>query len=147
MPGVQSRAVDPRFQASPPQSEIAKALALWPEIAGLRVRPLLVSAFGDIYVESARGEVLVADPLDLTCEVIAPSATALGEMFVDPDWADERLMSELVLLAEERGIIRLSHQVFAAAPHPSLSGELRLDHLLVMDLLPWHQIATQLRTA
>jgi hypothetical protein len=57
------------------------ALRLWPELAGMRIRPLLVSAFGDIYVESSAGEVWVAQPLELSCERVQIPSTHCRRCF------------------------------------------------------------------
>ena len=35
---------------------------MWPELAGRRVRPLLVTAFGDVFVETGPAEGVFADP-------------------------------------------------------------------------------------
>ena len=79
------------------------------------------------------------DPLFITTVPIADVARALRL------WARERLVTELLLLAEERGIRRGQHQVFAVAPHPFLSGSLRVENLVAMDLPVWHHICSQLR--
>jgi hypothetical protein len=51
------------------------------------------------------------------------------------------------MLAHERGLERPPHQVFAIAPHPSLTGSLRVEQLMPMDLAGWHHIAAELRNA
>lgn len=137
--------MDPLFIATPPEADIARALRLWPELEGRRIRPLLVSALGDIYVETAEGEVLVVDPVCLECSHVADSRDHLDRLFSDPSWAHERLVTELLLLAHERGVNRGQHQVFAVAPHPCLSGELEVENLMAMDVHVWHHIATQFR--
>lgn len=137
--------MNPLFTATVPAADVARALELWPELAGRRIRPLLVSALGDIYVETDAGEVLVVAPLDLDCSHAADSVAHLEQLFSDPSWARERLVTELLLLAEERGITRAQHQVFAVAPHPSLSGNLGVENLVTMDLPAWHHICSQLR--
>ena len=139
--------MNPLFIATVPAADVARALRLWPELAGRRVRPLLVSALGDIYVETDTGEVLVIDPLDLDCSHAADSVAHLEQVFSEPSWAHEHLVTELLLLAEERGITRGQHQVFAVAPHPSLSGNLGVENLFAMDLPVWHHICSQLRLA
>ena len=73
--------MNPLFVATPSEESIAAALGLWPELAGMRIRPLLVSAFGDIYVESSAGDVWVAQPLELSCERVADSVDSLQKMF------------------------------------------------------------------
>lgn len=137
--------MDPLFVATPGDAEIADALRLWPELAGTRIRPLLVSAFGDIFVETDTGDVWVASPIELTCEPVAGSVKELEQLFADPTWAEPRLLTEVALLARDRGVERPSRQVFAVAPHPSFSGSLRVEQLMPMDLALWHHIATQIR--
>jgi len=137
--------MNPLFTATVPASDVARALRLWPELAGRRIRPLLVSALGGIYVETDAGEVLVVDALDLDCSHAADSVAHLEQLFSDPSWAQEQLVTELLLLAQERGIRRGQHQVFAVAPHPCLSGSLGVENLVAMDLHVWHHICSQLR--
>jgi hypothetical protein len=137
--------MDARFESTPSDEEIVAALALWPELAGKRMRPLLVTAFGEIFVELDTGDVYAADPIELTCERIAQSTQALQTLFSDPKWAQETLITSLALLASERGLKRAPHQVFAVAPHPSLTGKMRVENLMPMDLKVWHHIAAQLR--
>ena len=136
--------MDPRFVAHPDASSIVDALAMWPELSGFRLRPLLVSAFGDIYVETEDGSIWLADPIEVSCSIIASSSAELESLFSDPAWAEERLITDLALLAGERGIERLPHQVFAFAPHPSLTGSLRLEQMIPMELHIWHGISRQL---
>jgi hypothetical protein len=139
--------MNPLFIATPPEADVAKALGLWSELAGKRIRPLLVTALGDIYVETEGGRVLVADPLALECSHVADSTQEMEQLFSDSAWAQERLFTQLLLLANERGITRAAHQVFAAAPHPCLSGKLRVEHLMPMDLPAWHHVCSQFRGA
>lgn len=137
--------MDERFEAEPPEAEVRSSLALWPELAGMTIRPLFVSAFGDIFVESSAGEILMANALELSCDRIAKSVNQLQELFLDPEWAQDQLLTELLLLADERGVKRSREQVFAAAPHPTLSGSLLVEHLVPMNLSVWHHICSQLR--
>jgi hypothetical protein len=137
--------VDPIFVASPPEPQIADAIRLWPELDGRRVRPLLITAFGDIFVETDAGDVWVASPIDLTCARVAGSVHELEQLFADPTWSRERLLSEVVLLARDRGDVRPREQVFAIAPHPSFTGSILAGKIVPMDLRVWHSIASQLR--
>ena len=138
--------MNPLFVATRSEASIEAALRVWPELAGKRIRPLLVSAFGDIYVETDEGDVWVAQPLELTCEKIADSVDALQGKFSDSEWAQERLLTEVALLAQERGKTRPENQVFAVAPHPCLGGRIRVESLVVMDVQVWHHICAQLRS-
>jgi len=102
--------MDPLFVANPSETEIGEALRLWPELAGKRIRPLLVSAFGDIFVETDGGDVWVASPVELTCELVAGSVDDLQRLFSDPAWAEPRLMTAVALLARDQGVVRPQHQ-------------------------------------
>lgn len=137
--------MNPLFMATPSESDISEALALWPELAGQRVRPLLVSAFGDIYVETEAGEVWVAAPIDLACVFVAGSVQEFQQLFTNAQWKEEWLMTEFALLADEHGIKREPHQVFAFAPHPCFIGSLRIEQLMPMDINVWHDISKQLK--
>lgn len=139
--------MDPAFIANPSESAISAALSVWPELAGRRIRPLLVTAFGDIYVETDTGEILAAKPIELECVRVCESVEKLRELFSNPRWAEEHLITHLALLAQERGIARQQHQVFAFAPHPAFTGKLRVENLLPMDINIWHHISNQLRGA
>ena len=139
--------MDPIFIATPPEADINAALSVWPELAGRRVRPLLVTAFGDIYVETEEGEVWVAKPIELECIKVAHSVQDLEKLFSNPEWAEENLITNLVLLADEQGIKREPHQVFAFAPHPCMTGSLDIEHLMPMDVNVWHHLCSQLSNA
>lgn len=139
--------MDPAFIATPSEEDISAALSLWPELAGRGIRPLLVTAFGDIYVETDTGEVWVANPIELECSLVTNSVQELQELFSNTEWADEHLITNLALLAKERGVSRDPHQVYAFAPHPSFTGSLHVEQLIPMDLNVWHHISCQLRTA
>ena len=137
--------MDPLFEARPSEKEIGDALRLWPELSGKRIRPLLVSAFGDIFVETDPGDVWLASPIELTCEPVAKSVEELQRLFSDPTWAEPRLLTEVALLARDQGTERPQHQVFAIAPHPRFTGSIMAGKLIPMDLAIWHQLASQFR--
>jgi hypothetical protein len=136
--------MDSLFVATPPEDEIAAALRLWPDLAGRRIRPLLVTAFGDIYIEEAAGCIQVVDALELVCEPVASSIAALEQLFTDATWANERLLVEVLLLAKECGLTRSPERVFGVAPHPSFTGHVRVENMVAMDLYAWHHICAQL---
>lgn len=139
--------MDPRLIATPPASDVARALALWPELAGSRVRPLVITAFGRIFVETDQGGILLVDPIGLTCKQVARSSNELQQLFSDPSWAREQLLVDVALLAHQRRISRPTHQVFAIAPHPCFTGKVDVDHVMLMDLYVWHHISLQTRGA
>ena len=137
--------MDPLFVATPGEAEIAETLRMWPELSGMRVRPLLVSSFGDIFVEKASGEVWVASPMGLSCERVATSVEELQRLLSDPEWARPRLLTEVALAAHDSGVLRPPDQVFAIAPHPHFTGSIITGKLVPMSLRLWHNLALQIR--
>ncbi len=107
--------------------------------------PLLVSAFGDIFIEKVSGEVWVASPIELSCERVAASVKELQQLFSNPEWAQQQLLTEVALLARDKGVQRPPDQVFAIAPHPRITGSIMAGKLVPMNLRVWHNVALQFR--
>lgn len=139
--------MDPMLMATPDEAQIRDALATWPELSASRLRPLLVTAFGDIFVETTDGEVWVASPVYLAFERVAGSVNEFERLFADQTWTDTRLLTGVALRARREGIERRPDQVFAIAPHPALSDSLMEGKLVPMNLRIWHHMAAQLRPA
>ena len=139
--------MDPLFIATPSESAVYEALSLWPCFSGRRIRPLLVTAFGDIYVETQEGEVWAVKPIELQCVRVSKSIKDWEKLFSDTEWAEVNLLTDLALLANERGIKREPHQVFAFAPHPCITGKLEIEHLMPTEINIWHHISLQLSNA
>jgi len=57
----------------------------------------------------------------------------------------EELLTEVALLARDRGVQRPPDQVFAIAPHPCFTGSIMAGELVPMNLRIWHNIALQFR--
>jgi hypothetical protein len=96
-------------------------------------------------LETEAGDVWMASPIDLTCGPVARSLQELETLFADPDWAQSRLLTDVALLARDQAVERPHRQVFAIAPHPSITGSITTDNLMPMDVAVWHHIALQLR--
>lgn len=139
--------MDPMLVATPDDGQIRDALATWPELSSARLRALLVTAFGDIFVETTKGEVWVASPVYLAFERVAGSISEFNALFADQTWTDARLLTGVAMQAQREGIQRRPDQVFAIAPDPRLSGSLTDGKLVPMNLRIWHHIAAQMRVA
>ena len=129
--------------ATPSAEDIQRALDCWPSVSG-RLRPIAVSAFGDVFFERPDGSVYRLDPLEGMVTVAAASLDEFEGLVRDTTWIEENLMPAFLDVASERGITREPHQVFAFAPHPVFTGALRVEQLMPMDLPVWHGIAAQL---
>jgi hypothetical protein len=139
--------MDPMLVATPDEAQIRDALATWPELATARIRPLLVTAFGDIFLETPDGEVWVASPVYLEFERVAGSVRDFEELFADQEWTDTRLLTGLAMRAQREGPERLPDQVFGIAPHPRFTDAPMDGKLVPMSLRVWHHMAAQMRPA
>lgn len=139
--------MDPMLLATPDETQIRDALATWPELAEARIKPLLVTAFGDIFVETNSGEVWVASPVYLEFERVAGSVSDFERLFADQEWTDMRLLTGLAMRAQREGLQREPDQVFAIAPHPRFTDSPMDGKLVPMTLRIWHHMAAQMRPA
>ncbi len=133
--------MDPRLHATPPPDQVDAALGRWPELAGRRLVALLVTAFGDLFVEVDEGQVWLASPNHIACVPVASSRQELAQLFRDPEWVQRRLMIYVILRLESVGMTRPRDQVWAASPHPALGGDLEEGDYAPMDLDAWHELA------
>ncbi|MDJ0909087.1 MAG: DUF1851 domain-containing protein [Woeseiaceae bacterium] len=129
--------------ASPSNEDVERALGYWPSLSG-PLKPHVVSAFGDIFFQRTDGSIHRLDPLEGSVSVAASSIDQFNELLDDKDWLEANLMPDFLSVAAERGVTREPHQVFAFAPHPAFTGQLRIDQLKPMDLPVWHMISSQL---
>jgi hypothetical protein len=138
--------MDPSLYATPTEQEIAQTLLMWPEVSTRRARPILVTAFGDIYFESDEHDVWRASAAELQFERVAESVPAFDQAMQDTDYLRAVLLVDLVEVATLRGITRQQDEVFSIAPHPNLAP-LEAATFVPMSLRIWHHIALQLRPA
>lgn len=121
--------------------------ALWPHTISGRLRPIGASAFGDLFFEIPSGEVQKLDVLEGGCHVVAANFEEFGLLMNTASWREESLLTEGVALLMERGQRLATNQFYGFAPHPSLTGSIRWDSVMVMDAPVWHSICAQLLDA
>ena len=124
--------------------DFERLLGLWPHTVVGRVRPIGMSAFGDVFLERPAGEVQRLDVFEGGLHHVAPNASAFATLVNSPEWRTENLMPEVVVLLSERGLRRGPGECFGFAPHPFFVGAVQLDRALVMGAYPWHGICSQL---
>ncbi len=127
-----------------PSFDIKRLVDLWPNTLRGRLRPIGMSAFGDIYFERETGHVERLDVLERGTTSIADSREQFASLMNTPQWQETNLLSRGVELLVERGLRRQSNQCFAFAPHPIFVGKLDWDRVMLMDAFPWHSICSQL---
>lgn len=137
--------MDPRLQATPIPEQLDRALAAWPELAGHALIVLLVTAFGDVFVEVDEGEVWLVSPAYAAVGRVAESRRELAQLFRDPELAARRLGIYEVLRLESEGRTRPAGQVWAHHPHPLRGGVVEGGAYVAMDLDAYHVLAVGLR--
>jgi len=127
-----------------PSLDIGRLIGLWSNTLTGQLRPIGMSAFGDVFFERPTGQVERLDVLEGGVLRVAQDRDEFARLMNTQSWQERTLLSEGVLLLLERGLQRQSHQCFAFAPHPSLIGKVDWGRAVVMDAYPWHSICSQL---
>lgn len=137
--------MDPRLRAVPTPEQLDRALAAWPELGGHALVALLVTAFGDIFVEVDEGEVWLVSPGHAAVGRVAASRQELAQLFRDPDWSERRLGIYEILRLDSEHRSRPIDQVWAHDPHPAQGGGHDGGEYRLMDLDASHARAAALR--
>ena len=124
--------------------DLQRVLSLWPASVHGMLRPIGMSAFGDVYFERPDGAIERLDVLEGGVGRVAPSFFAFRQQMSSSAWQEANLLSEGVALLRERGLSRAAGECFAFVPHPTLTGKLDFGHTMVMSALAWHAVCSQL---
>jgi hypothetical protein len=127
-----------------PSFDISKLIRLWPNTLSGAIRPIGMSAFGDVFFQRRAGNIERLDVLEGGVSPVASTFEEFAELMNSPPWQGEALLSQGVALLLERGLVRRSHECFAPVPHPVHSGRIDWNRVVVMDAYPWHSICSQL---
>ncbi|OZB46426.1 MAG: hypothetical protein B7X60_08755 [Polynucleobacter sp. 39-45-136] len=127
-----------------PELDFQHVLEQWSPLISGPVKPIGMSAFGDIYFLRPDGTVHVLDVLEGAVRHVAESETAFGAYMNSQEWLDANLMPEVVWQLHRRGLVRSPGQVFGFAPHPAFVGKIAPETAMVLDAVVWHSICSQL---
>ena len=92
------------FLIKPSKEEILEGLESWDWHDFTGKEPIAVTAFGDVFFESKEG-IYFLDKVSGEFTVVCKTKEELEKILNTPDGQDHYLMSELVLLARERGLL------------------------------------------
>lgn len=127
-----------------PSLNLARLVEMWPNTIQGQLRPIGMSAFGDLFFERRDGRIERLDVLEGGTSEVARSAAEFSESMNTVTWQEQFLLSQGVALLTERGVRRNPNQCFAFAPHPSFVGKLDWERVVLMDAPVWHSICSQL---
>ena len=120
------------FLINPRKEDIHDGLESWDWYDFTGKVPIAVTAFGDIFFDSNEG-IYFLDKVSGDFTVVCETKEELEKILNTSDGQDHYLMSELVLLARDRGLLLNEGECYEFKIAPFLSGQIELDNLQVMD--------------
>ncbi|OUR86890.1 hypothetical protein A9Q81_27570 [Gammaproteobacteria bacterium 42_54_T18] len=131
------------FLIHPSKEEINDGLEAWGWLDFSGKEPFAVTAFGDVFFDANDG-VYFLDKVSGELEPVCDTKKQLEEILNSADGQDHFLMSELVLLAREHGLILGYGECYEFKILPMLNGEMVFDNLQKMDFKVSLHIAGQI---
>jgi hypothetical protein len=119
-------------------------LAQWPDLVAGRCYPLFLSKFGDWFLRRPDGTTELLDVLEGTITTIAKTPAEFDSMLLDVKWQEEKLLSWLVYQLHEDGLIPGNGQCYGLAPHPRLGGPVHRANVMILDIIVWQTICSQI---
>ena len=119
-------------------------MSLWPRNLTGDFSPIGFSAFGDCFVQREWGEVQRLDVLVGGVHSVAGDYEGFLDLMNNADWREDSLLTDVIALLRNRGLVRGPGQFFGFAPHPAIAGKIDWDTVMTMDALEWHSVCAQL---
>jgi Domain of unknown function (DUF1851) len=119
------------------------ALTAWSWLEVGSKEPILVSAFGDVFLRDASG-VWFLDTVQGKLERVCDTQSELQELLKSSENTADYLMSWLVAAAEESGLTLGPGQCYDFKVPPVLGGEVALENVHVLDFVASLDIAGQI---
>jgi hypothetical protein len=104
------------------------ALESWRWLTTQPVKPLLATAFGDVFALDDFQKVWFLDIIGGTFEPAAPSVPAWEQQLGDPDFVERRFMPGLVSEFREAGLSLTQGECYVPKKEPVLGGSWSIDN-------------------
>ena len=131
------------FLLYPALEDVNYGLESWDWLDFSDKEPFVATVFGDIFFDSKEG-VYFLDKVSGSLEVICESKQALQDIFNTVDGQNHYLMTALVMLARDRGMILDDNECYDFKISPALSGAVEFDNLQKMNFKTSLHITGQL---
>lgn len=131
------------FLIQPTDQDVYRALESWSWIGLPKTKPILVSAFGDMFFMSASGIVML-DTLDGTVSSVAKDTVELGHRLSQAEHRDHLLSDVWVQAASRRGLKLEPGECFDWAVAPALGGKIGTDNLTKLSFVVKVNLSGQL---
>jgi hypothetical protein len=129
------------IQRLPPEKAGAW-IEYWSGWVSGRVAPIAMSKFGDWFLRREDGSTDELSVIEGTLDRIAGTPAEFANLMNQPKWQEDHLLSWQVSLLHEKGLVPRVGECYALAPHPSLTGKIRLEHAIIMDIGVWQAICS-----
>lgn len=94
--------------------------------------PWLMTTFGDLFFEDAKGGIHFIDTLEGAIIPFAPNKQSAEAQLQAPDIQKRFLMSDTVELLKERSLTLNNDELYIYVPHPLVVGAVNIDSIQVM---------------
>jgi hypothetical protein len=125
------------------ESDVRTWLGYWPRRVTGRIAPVFMSMFGDWFLRRPDGGTHALSVIEGTYSAVASTPEELASLLNTPAWQEEHLLSFQVLQLHERGVIPRLGQCYGFAPHPTLTGRIDIDTVVLMSIGVWQRICAQ----
>lgn len=126
-----------------PEADFERALESWAWIGLPHSKPVMVSAFGDLFFKAGEG-ILMLDTLEGTLRRVAADFSELGRRLEDDDSRDELLSDVWVQAAARRGLVLERGECLDWSVPPALGGAMSADAITKMSFVVKVNLAGQL---
>jgi hypothetical protein len=127
-----------------PDDKLDGLLEDWRWLVEGKYSPVLMTAFGDLFLRGETGAVYFLDVVSGEFTCVAKSVEEFEAELAKPETADQWLMAELVLLLREKGVNLHAGQCYGYKIPPVLGGQLSIENIEPTDLVVHHSISGQI---
>ena len=124
--------------------DAARLLAEWDWLLGGQYHPVVMTAFGDWFLQDDEGRIHFLDLVAGKLTKVADSGEAFRDAMKTPEKLDEWFIAELVALLVESGVVLGPNQCYGYRVPPVLGGKLEVGNIEPTDLMVHQSLLSQI---
>lgn len=102
-----------------------------------------MSKFGDWFLENTEGNIYELSVIEGTFNLIAYCYEDFIKLLNNPEWQEDHLLSFMVGDLHEKGIFTNNNKIYGFAPHPLITQQINIEHIMVLELSAWQEICSK----
>ena len=118
-------------------------LSVWSWLVSGTLTPEFMTKFGDWYLRRPDGSIEMLDVLEGRLVKVADSVDDFYALVKTQEWQEENLLSLMVYQLHEQGMVPGAGQCYGFAPHPSISGDMQLEQVMIIEIMAWQTICSE----